>query len=69
MNGRKILLFFTITLLLTAPAHARFEAGTFRFGAGMGLPNMEKNSDEITVESEKSQGTRVKMVFYLDQGD
>jgi anti-sigma regulatory factor (Ser/Thr protein kinase) len=39
------------------------------FGAGMGLPNMEKNSDEITVESEKSQGTRVKMVFYLDQGD
>jgi anti-sigma regulatory factor (Ser/Thr protein kinase) len=39
------------------------------FGAGMGLPNMEKNSDEITVESEKGQGTRVKMVFYLDQGD
>jgi serine/threonine-protein kinase RsbT len=39
------------------------------FGAGMGLPNMEKNSDKITVESEKGQGTRVKMVFFLDQGD
>ena len=39
------------------------------FGAGMGLPNMKKNSDEITVESEKGQGTRVKMVFYLGQGD
>lgn len=39
------------------------------FGAGMGLPNMKKNSDDITVESEKGQGTRVKMVFFLDQGD
>lgn len=39
------------------------------FGAGMGLPNMEKNSDKITVKSEKGQGTRVKMVFFLDQGD
>ncbi len=38
------------------------------FGAGMGLPNMEKNADEITVESEKGQGTRVRMVFYREQG-
>ncbi|MBW2411019.1 MAG: ATP-binding protein [Deltaproteobacteria bacterium] len=38
------------------------------FGAGMGLPNMEKNSDEIVVESEKGQGTRVRMVFYRNQG-
>ena len=38
------------------------------FGAGMGLPNMEKNSDEIAVESEKGQGTRVRMVFYRNQG-
>jgi len=35
------------------------------FGAGMGLPNMKKNSDEITVESDKGQGTRVRMVFHL----
>ncbi len=39
------------------------------FGAGMGLPNMKKNSDKIKVESEKGQGTRVKMVFFLAQGD
>ena len=39
------------------------------FGAGMGLPNMEKNSDQITVESEKGQGTRVRMVFFRDRGD
>jgi serine/threonine-protein kinase RsbT len=35
------------------------------FGAGMGLPNMKKNSDEITVESTRGQGTRVRMVFQL----
>ena len=35
------------------------------FGAGMGLPNMKKNSDEITVKSAKGQGTRVRMVFHL----
>ncbi len=38
------------------------------FGAGMGLPNMKKNADEITVESEKDHGTRVRMVFYMDKG-
>lgn len=32
------------------------------FGAGMGLPNMKKNCDELTVESEVGQGTRVTMV-------
>ena len=35
------------------------------FGAGMGLPNMKKNSDTITVESTEGQGTRVRMVFQL----
>ncbi len=38
------------------------------FGAGMGLPNMKKNSDDIIVESEKDQGTRVRMVFFIDKG-
>ena len=32
------------------------------FGAGMGLPNMKKNCDELTVESEVGRGTRVTMV-------
>ena len=35
------------------------------FGAGMGLPNMKKNSDQIYIESQKSQGTNVQMVFFL----
>ena len=38
------------------------------FGAGMGLPNMKKNADDIIVESEKDQGTRVRMVFFIDKG-
>ena len=36
------------------------------FGAGMGLPNMEKNSDQIIVESTKGQETKVRMVFFLN---
>ena len=38
------------------------------FGAGMGLPNMKKNADDIAVDSEEGQGTRVRMVFYIDKG-
>ncbi|MDQ7826528.1 MAG: ATP-binding protein [Candidatus Eremiobacteraeota bacterium] len=33
------------------------------FGAGMGLPNMKKNSDELIVSSEVGKGTRVEMKF------
>jgi len=32
------------------------------FGAGMGLPNMEKVSDEFIIESECDKGTNIKMV-------
>ncbi|MBR5700879.1 MAG: ATP-binding protein [Oscillospiraceae bacterium] len=35
------------------------------FGAGMGLPNMKRNSDEMTVTSQPGVGTRVVMVIYL----
>jgi anti-sigma regulatory factor (Ser/Thr protein kinase) len=38
------------------------------FGAGMGLPNMKKNSDQIHIESKRSQGTNVQMVFFLPDG-
>jgi anti-sigma regulatory factor (Ser/Thr protein kinase) len=38
------------------------------FGAGMGLPNMKKNSDQLHIESNKSQGTIVQMVFFLPDG-
>jgi anti-sigma regulatory factor (Ser/Thr protein kinase) len=32
------------------------------FGAGMGLPNMKKNTDELVIESEVNKGTKVKMI-------
>lgn len=38
------------------------------FGAGMGLPNMKKNSDRIHIESKKSMGTLVRMIFFLPEG-
>ncbi len=48
---------------------AKDEDREMGFGAGMGLPNMKRNSDQIIVESEKNRGTQLRMVFYLDQGD
>ena len=38
------------------------------FGAGMGLPNMKKNADEIAIESPPGKGTRVRMRFFLNAG-
>lgn len=39
------------------------------FGAGMGLPNMKKNSDQIQVESPPNDGTVVRMIFFIpDKG-
>ena len=35
------------------------------FGAGMGLPNMKKNADRITIECPPGCGTRVRMAFHL----
>ncbi len=35
------------------------------FGAGMGLPNMKKNVDELIVTSEVNKGTKVEMITYL----
>lgn len=38
------------------------------FGAGMGLPNMKKFSDEMKVDTVLGKGTIVELVFYLDEG-
>ena len=35
------------------------------FGAGMGLPNIKKNTDHMCIRSKKGEGTRVRMVFNL----
>lgn len=41
----------------TAPDNIR----SFGFGAGMGLPNMKKYTDEMIIESELCHGTKVFM--------
>ena len=35
------------------------------FGAGMGLPNIKKNTDEMLIETEVGKGTKLKMVNYF----
>ena len=42
----------------TAPDNIR----SLGFGAGMGLPNMKKNTDEMTIESTLGVGTTITMV-------
>lgn len=36
------------------------------FGAGMGLPNIKKYSDEVKIDSEVNEGTRLYAVVYFD---
>lgn len=36
------------------------------FGAGMGLPNMKKYSDEMHIETKLGEGTTVTLVFYTN---
>ncbi len=45
----------------TAPEEIR----ALGFGAGMGLPNMKKYSDEFHIESEVGKGTKVKITVYF----
>ncbi len=46
----------------TAPAEVR----SLGFGAGMGLPNMKKYTDEFDIKSQIGQGTTVKMRVYYE---
>ena len=36
------------------------------FGFGMGLPNIRRNADEFTIESEVGKGTTVSTLIRLD---
>ena len=36
------------------------------FGAGMGLPNMQKNCDKLTIESKVNEGTKVTMTTFFE---
>ncbi len=44
----------------TAPDNVR----ALGFGAGMGLPNMKKYTDEMEIDSVVGQGTKVRMTVY-----
>ncbi|MDX9898574.1 MAG: ATP-binding protein [Spirochaetia bacterium] len=46
----------------TAPAWIR-EMG---FGAGMGLPNIKRNADDLRIESEVGKGTKVSITIRLE---
>ena len=35
------------------------------FGAGMGLPNMKRYTDEMTIQSQVGKGTTITMIVYL----
>ena len=37
------------------------------FGAGMGLPNMKRNSDELVIDSIPGQGTTVTMKIRIPE--
>lgn len=45
----------------TAPDNIR----TLGFGAGMGLPNMQKNSDDMQIDTTVNVGTTVTMIIRL----
>ncbi len=47
---------------------ARDEFREMGFGAGMGLPNMKRNSDELFVDSAPGRGTAVTMWFTVAGG-
>jgi anti-sigma regulatory factor (Ser/Thr protein kinase) len=35
------------------------------FGAGMGLPNIKRNTDEMRLESEVNKGTSLQFITYI----
>ena len=45
----------------TAPDNIR----ALGFGAGMGLPNMQRYTDEMKIETEVGKGTTVSMKVYV----
>ena len=45
----------------TAPDNVR----TLGFGAGMGLPNMKRYSDEMRIESEVGKGTTIELIYNI----
>ncbi len=46
---------------------ATIEMREMGFGAGMGLPNIKRNADNLKIESEVGKGTRVEFVIDLKE--
>jgi anti-sigma regulatory factor (Ser/Thr protein kinase) len=46
---------------------ASSEVREMGFGAGMGLPNIENNADELKINSVINEGTSVEIVVYLNR--
>ena len=44
---------------------ATAEIHSLGFGAGMGLPNMKRYSDEMNIETKVGEGTTIKMRIYI----
>ncbi len=45
---------------------ASSEVREMGFGAGMGLPNIKKNTNELNIKSEVGVGTEVELINYLN---
>ncbi len=43
------------------------EAREMGFGAGMGLPNMKRHSDDMTITTEVGKGTTVHLAFKIQE--
>lgn len=48
----------------TAPDEVR----SLGFGAGMGLPNMKKYTDDLKIDTELGVGTTIRMIVRIEQG-
>lgn len=48
---------------------ASSEVREMGFGAGMGLPNMKKNADQMQISSEVDKGTEVSIVMFLNNNE
>jgi len=48
---------------------ANAEARAMGFGAGMGLPNIKKNTDEFDIQSTVGKGTTLRMTWYVGRRD
>lgn len=54
--------------MLPGYSTASEDARELGFGAGMGLPNMQRNADDFLIESEYGRGTHARMGFQLPPG-